>query len=158
MEEIIDFLTVESFYTMARAILIYVGALILIRISNKRILGNMTPFDFVVSIILGSVLSRAVNGSAPLIPTLCAGVVIAFLHWLFAAFDYHFPSFRRVIRGESKNLVKDGNILWDQMRKTHLSENELLSQLRIKYGVDSIEKVKEARMETSGTISFIMKE
>ena len=158
MEETVGSLTAESFFMMARAILIYVGALFLIRVSNKRILGNMTPFDVVVSIILGSVLSRAVNGSAPLIPSMCAGAVIIFLHWIFAFIDYHFTSFRRVLRGESKNLVKDGNILWDQMRKTHLSENELLSQLRIKKGVDSIKKVREARMETSGTISFIMKE
>jgi uncharacterized membrane protein YcaP (DUF421 family) len=64
-----------------RSIIIYVAALIMLQLGNRRILGRNTVFDIILGIILGSVLSRAINGSAAFFPTIGVSFVLVLLHW-----------------------------------------------------------------------------
>ncbi len=80
---------VNSGQMALRAILIYAAALLLVRIGSKRFLSQATPFDIIIAIMLGSILSRAINGSAPFIPTVLAGAALVGLHWVFAALAVH---------------------------------------------------------------------
>ena len=56
-----------------RTICIYAFSLVIVRLGSKRFLSQATAFDVIVGIMLGSVMSRAINGSAPFFPTLLAG-------------------------------------------------------------------------------------
>jgi uncharacterized membrane protein YcaP (DUF421 family) len=64
---------------------IYIAALLMIRIGEKRFLSKNTVFDVILGIILGSVLSRAINHSAPILPTIGASLMLVALHWRLAA-------------------------------------------------------------------------
>src|SRR5690348_8778006 len=58
-----------------RTIVVFAFTLAIVRLGSKRFLGEASPFDFIVGIMLGSVMSRAINGSAPFFPTLVSGTV-----------------------------------------------------------------------------------
>lgn len=138
-----------------RAALIFVGAIVLVRLGDRRFLGKNSAFDVVLSVILGSALSRAVNGSANLVATMGAGLVLIVLHWLFAAISFRSDPFGKLIKGEADQLVKDGQIDWEAMRRSEISEKDLLGSVRLIGRLPSIDKVGEAYLERSGSISVV---
>ncbi len=140
--------------TAARAVAIYLAALAMVRLGEKRFLGKSTAFDVILGVMLGSVVSRAINGSADLLPTLGAGALLVGLHWLFAVIAFRSDRFGTLMKGRTRLLVKDGAIDWDEMRGCHMSRDDLLGALRAE-GVESPEGVAEARLERSGKISVM---
>ena len=76
-------------YCALRTAIVYVAALALVRLGSKRFLSQATALDVIVAIMLGSIMSWAVDGSAPFLPTLLVGVVLVGVHWLFALLPYH---------------------------------------------------------------------
>ena len=141
-----------------RAVVVYVAALAMVRLGEKRFRGENTAFDLILGIILGSVVSRAVTGSAPFFPTLGAGFVLVGLHWLFSVLAFHSDRFGTLVKGSHRTLVKDGEILWDEMQASHITENDLLDALRTQANIADVGEVKEARLERGGSISVIPKE
>src|SRR3712207_3456770 len=79
-----DVSDVNALQMALRTMIIYAVTLVLIRLGSKRFLSQATAFDVIVGIMLGSVMSRAINSSAPLVPTLAAGVALVGMHWLLA--------------------------------------------------------------------------
>lgn len=138
-----------------RVVIVYAVALFVVRIGEKRFLGENSAFDFILGIVLGSVISRSITGNAPFFPTLVAGFLLVALHWLFAAIAFRSHRFGTLVKGSHRVLVKDGEIQWDAMRKSHISENDLMEAVRSEGSVADLKKVKEARLERSGDISII---
>ncbi len=139
----------------ARAVIVYVTALATARVGDRRFLGKASAFDVILAIILGSVVSRAITGSAPFFPSLVAGVVLVMTHRLFAAVQFRFSPFGKLIKGNPRVVVRDGEILWDAMRASHLSENDLRGSLRSQAHIDDLSQVAEARLERSGDVSVV---
>src|SRR5438874_9749357 len=71
-----------------RSIIVFVAALIMVRLADRRFLSKMTAFDAILGFMLGSMLARAINGSSPLLPTLVAGFILVGLHRFLAALAY----------------------------------------------------------------------
>ena len=138
-----------------RALVIYLVTLILVRLGDKRFLGKLTAFDVILGIILGAVMSRAINGSAAFIPTLGAGLVLVVLHWGFAKKAFSSDRFGNLIKGHTHELVRDGEIQWDKMRGSAITEDDLKEHLRIRGKLSDPGKVKVAYLERSGNISVI---
>ena len=151
----LDAENLTSWQMAVRAVLVYVAALVIVQLGEKRFLGKNTAFDVILGIVLGSVLSRAITGSTDLVPTLAAGVVLVSMHWLFAFTAFRFSRFGTLIKGSPRTLVRDGEVQWDQMRKSHITEDDLLMALRSKGRVESPEQVSTARLERSGDLSVI---
>lgn len=141
-----------------RAVVVYIAGLAMIRVGEKRFLGKSSAFDVLLSIIVGSVLSRAINGSAEFFPTLGASVVLVGLHWLFAAIAFRNDNFATLIKGNERVLIRDGEIQWSAMRKSHIGERDLLGALRSAANVTNPSEVQEARLERNGEISVIKRE
>lgn len=143
----------------ARAILIYVAALLMVRVAgDRRFLGSHAATDVLLSIILGSTLSRAINGSAPFFATLGAALILVMLHWLFNWLAFSSPHFDRWIKGRSRVLIQDGQINHQALKNSHLSHQDLASSLRLQGKLTDVDRVKLARLETSGKISVIPEE
>jgi uncharacterized membrane protein YcaP (DUF421 family) len=140
---------------IVRALVVYLVGLALVRVGEKRFLGKSTAFDVLLAIILGSVLSRAINGTAPFIPTLAASLLLVGLHWLFSVLAFYSDRFGTAVKGRERVLIRDGEIRWDEMRGGHISRNDLLAALRTQARVTSPEEVEEARLERSGEISVM---
>ena len=138
-----------------RALLIYAVAIALVRLGEKRFMGKNTALDMILGVVLGSVLSRAITGNAPFVPTIIAAGMLVALHAIFSAGAFHLPWFGRLVKGHGRTLIKDGTILWDQMRKSHITQHDLDHALRTKGGVTEAKDVQLARLERSGGISVI---
>ena len=138
-----------------RTVLIYAAMLAIVRVGSKRFLSQATAFDAIVAIMLGSIMSRAINGSAPFLPTLAAGVILVGLHWLIAAVAYSSDWFGTLVKGNPVLLIKDGDVQEKGLRRTSVSAKDLEEALRIESHVTEPEAVKLAYLERNGGISVI---
>jgi hypothetical protein len=83
-----------------RASVIYIAALMTVRlVGDRRFIGKYAALDVLLTVILGSTLSRAINGSAPFFESLGAALVLVGMHWLFSAIAFHFDRFDTLISG-----------------------------------------------------------
>jgi uncharacterized membrane protein YcaP (DUF421 family) len=138
-----------------RTIVIYAFTLLIVRLGSRRFLSQATAFDVIVAIMLGSVMSRAINGSAPFIPTLVGGVALLALHWLLAALAYRSDWIGALVKGRSVLLVKNGEIQQKGMRREHLSTRDLAEALRQQGKPPDPSTVRLAYLERNGSISIV---
>src|SRR5438045_1043868 len=115
----------------ARGAVIYVAGLLLVRLGKSRLLGRSTPLDIILAFVLGSVLSRGINGSAALSGSVVAAATLISLHWIFTELACSSHWWGRLIKGNSHVLVENGKILWKNMRRSHISQNDLDEELRL---------------------------
>jgi uncharacterized membrane protein YcaP (DUF421 family) len=138
-----------------RTIIIYAGTLALIRVGSVRFLAQATAFDVIVGIMLGSVMSRAINSSAPLLPTLLTGAVFIGLHRLLNVLAFRTNWLGSVVKGNPVLLIEDGEVQQQGMRKTGLSTRDLEQALREQAQETDPSKIKLAYMERDGSVSVI---
>lgn len=138
----------------ARALLIYLAGLLLLRLGEHRFLGKNTAFDIVLGFIFGSTLSRAINGGAPYFETLAGGAVLLALHWLFASLAFRSERFDVVVNGKAEPLVRDGERRAEGLRGKRINDRLLAEGLRLR-GVSGLEQVASVHLERNGEISVI---
>jgi uncharacterized membrane protein YcaP (DUF421 family) len=141
-----------------RAVIVFAATLVMVRISNKRSLAEKTTFDATLLVILASVLARAINGSAAFFPTLGTGFVLVLLHRFLAFTAYYSHGFGILLKGKAVVLVENGKLQRERMRVNHISEHDLEEDMRLDAGTEDLSKIKVARVERSGDISFIKAE
>ena len=105
--------------------------------------------------LIASVLARAINGSAPFFPTIGTGFILVALHWVLGLVAYHSHGFGCLIKGEAQVIVRNGKLDRENMRRNHISEHDLEEDMRLSAQIEHVSKIKVARVERSGDISFI---
>jgi uncharacterized membrane protein YcaP (DUF421 family) len=150
-----DIANVNEFQMALRTILIYVFSLAIIRLGSKRFLSEATAFDVIVAIMLGSIMSSAINGSAPFVPTIVAGAVLVGAHWLLAYLTSRLDWFGPLVKGHPTLLVRDGEIQEEGLRSTGLSRRDLEERLRLQAGTTDVSSVRLACLERNGRISVV---
>ncbi|WP_102126818.1 DUF421 domain-containing protein [Deinococcus planocerae] len=141
-----------------RTLLIYAFSLFLVRIGNKRFLAQASAFDVIIGIMLGSVMSRAINSSAPLFPTLGAGLVLVGLHWSLNRLSYHLDWLGPLLKGNPVLLIRNGELHQDGLRKSGISEGDLEQALRLQAQETDPSGIKLAYLERNGNVSAMTKE
>jgi uncharacterized membrane protein YcaP (DUF421 family) len=149
-----DDLTVAQ--VAVRALVVYFTLILFIRLGKKRFLGQATAFDAVLIIMIGSLSSRAVSGTAPFVATLVATFIFIAVHWLISYFSEGSSTLSSLVKGHDTELIKNGRIDRNALRDAHMSTDDLAEDLRLQ-GVANKEDVKEARLERSGKLSVIRK-
>ncbi|MGZ4963326.1 MAG: DUF421 domain-containing protein, partial [Limisphaerales bacterium] len=102
----------------------------------------------------GSMLSRAINGSAPFFQTLVAGLAVVLFHRLLAWLSFRFHSIGQLVKGDDDTVIANGQLQREAMARNYFTERDLREDLRLK-SHDSASEVKEARIERSGELSVI---
>jgi uncharacterized membrane protein YcaP (DUF421 family) len=138
----------------ARAVVVYVITVFMVRLAKKRFMGRATAFDVILGIMIGSIVSRAVTGNAPFLPALAATAALIGMHWLFSGLALHWHGFGSLIKGKPQLLIDKGNVDTEAMKAMHMSEHDLWEALRDK-GISSLRQVNEARLERSGNLSVL---
>jgi uncharacterized membrane protein YcaP (DUF421 family) len=141
-----------------RSLIIFIIGLALVRIGDRRSLSEKTAFDAIFIVLIGSMLSRAINGTAPFFTTIAAGIVLMVIHraCAFGACKSH--AFGKLLKGEPVTLVRNGKIDHAEMRRSLVSEHDLEEDLRLDAKTEDISTIASARLERSGDISFIKQE
>ena len=139
-----------------RGLIIFVAAIVIVRLADKRFLARKTAFDAVLAFVLASMLARAINGSAPFLPSIACGFALAFAHRLIAFLSCRWHWFGVLVKGRDDLLIQDGELRAQTMRRHSLSEGDVAEALRL-CGVANPRDVKEARFERNGELSVIHK-
>jgi uncharacterized membrane protein YcaP (DUF421 family) len=143
-----------AFQMAARAVVVYIAILAIVRLAKKRFMGRATAFDVIVGIVLGSVASRAITGNAPILPALGAALAIVGLHWSFSAIAVRWHRFGTFIKGSDRLLIRGGQTDQTVLHAAHMTSRDLEEALR-EQGVSKPEDVEEARLERNGAVSVI---
>lgn len=115
----------------------------------------MSALDTAVLVILGSMLSRAVNGSAGFFASFVAALALVVAHEVLAALGFRFPKVSAFISGRPRVLVRDGAPDRGALRHSHITDTDLEGHLRLGGNIASPSEVREARLERSGAISVL---
>lgn len=138
-----------------RTIIVYAFTLAIVRLGSKRFLGHASAFDTIIGIMIGSVMGRAINSSAPLFPTLVAGVVMVGMHWLLAVLSFHIHWFGPFVKGNAILLIKDGQIQEKGMRRGGITRQDLREALRLQHKDTDPASIELAYLERNGHISIV---
>jgi len=139
----------------ARAVVVFFFAIAIIRIGDERFMGRHTALDVLLGIVFGSVVSRAISGTAPFFPTLAACMVLVALHWIISALSQYSGKFAFIFTGRSRPLIIDGELDRKQMHLTHISEADLREAVRAHGKNVDLSLVKRATLERNGSISIV---
>lgn len=141
---------------IVRTTAVYLSLLILLWIMGKREIGQLSPFDLVVAILMGELAAFALEVESDLLETLLPLALIGLFELLlsFASLKNH--TLRRLITGSPTVVIKNGRILYRSLKKNRYNISDLLSQLREK-DVFSPSEVEYAVLEPSGRLSVLRK-
>jgi uncharacterized membrane protein YcaP (DUF421 family) len=140
-----------------RGIVVFVIALILIRISGRRSFGIRTPLDNIILILLGAILSRAVVGASAFVPVIVACFAIVLLHrfvgWLITKSRF----FARLIESDKIMLFENGRFLPHNLMRVQLTEEDVMQGVRKSALTEDLHEIKQIYIERNGEISAIRK-
>ena len=141
-----------------RCFIIFVVGLALVRIGDRRSLAQKTAFDAIFIVLIGSMLSRAINGTAPFFITIAGGIALMIIHRIFAFGACKSHAFGKLIKGTPVTLVRNGEVDWEKMKHNLVSKHDFEEDLRLDAKTEDVSSIQLARLERSGDIGFIKKE
>lgn len=148
-------LSIPVWELILRALITYVFLLGLLRLTGKRQIGQLSPFDLVLLLVLSNAVQNAMNGGDNSVTAgvVLAGSLVAFnslVGWL----TYRSKTVERLIEGRPELLIHDGKICPGALEQAKLTHHELNAALRTA-GCACVEEVQFAVLETNGQISVV---
>lgn len=141
-----------------RASAMFAFLYLLIRLLGKRELGQMTPFELVLLIVMGDLIQQGVtHNDFSLTGGLLAICTFAFWALVLSWTTYLFPKAKDLLEGAPRVIVRDGKLIEENMRRDRLTRDEILSEMRLA-GIGRLSEVAWAILEPQGKISFIAKD
>jgi uncharacterized membrane protein YcaP (DUF421 family) len=143
-------------WTIVKAFLLYLTALLLLRVAERRTLADLAPFDIVAMVAIGAVIGRTATaagtgylvGAAALVTLVAAHRLVARLRMARGA------TMRRLFEHPPVVLVRDGDPKADEIRRCELTMADLCSALR-RRGVTDLAAVRLAVFEPEGGLSVV---
>jgi uncharacterized membrane protein YcaP (DUF421 family) len=141
-----------------RTAIIYAAVLIGMRLSGKRQVGQMTPFDLVLLLLIANAVQNAMTGpDTSLIGGLAAAGTLLVLNVIISRLAFRIRRVRNVVEGNPTLLIHAGKIIPDHLEHERIGEKALHQALR-EHGVAAVEEVQTAILEIDGSISVIRKD
>lgn len=138
-----------------RTAVVYVLVLLGIRLTGKREVGQMTPFDLTLLLLLSNSVQNAMTGpDTSLLGGATAALVLLTLNFLLAELSGVNRRFRKMIQGQPTLLVHNGECITPHMAKEHISMDELNRALR-EHGVACVGDAALVVLEVDGSISVL---
>ena len=142
----------EIFY---RSAIIYVAVVVGIRLTGRRQLGQMTPFDLVLILLIANAVQNAMVGTdVSIFGGLLAAATLLAMNHLTGALIERIPRFRKIVEGEPRLLVNDGKLIESHVRDAGLTDDLILQAIR-EHGFEDLSQVQLAVLEIDGTISIV---
>lgn len=138
----------------ARAALIFFYGLALVRLAGRRVFGKWAALDIIVSVVIGSNLSRALTGNAPLFGTLAATTLMFALHWVLAHVAARFAPLSTLLEGRVVVLAEGGRPRPDALHRNAVTQADLDEALRGS-GLTDLNQTRLLMLEPSGKISVL---
>ena len=142
--------------SVIRPALVYLFVLLVLRLTGKRTLAQITTFDFVLLLIISEATQQALIGEDNSMIN-CAIVVSTLigLNILMSLLKQRFKWFDRLLDDIPLVIVADGKALQDRMYKARVDEDDVLDAARENHGLERMEQIRHAILERDGQISII---
>jgi uncharacterized membrane protein YcaP (DUF421 family) len=138
-----------------RGIVVYVFLLALLRITGKRQVGQLAPFDLVLLLVLANAVQNSMNaGDNSLVGGLITAATLIGLNFLMSLVTHRNKTLEAIVEGRPQILVHNGKLFEDIMAKAQLTQHELNAALR-RSGCSSVAEVHSAVLENNGAISVV---
>jgi len=140
---------------VARGIIVYLFLILILRITGKRQIGQMSPFDLVLLLVLSNAVQNSMNGGDN---SVAAGLILAVTlvcaNWFTGMLTYRSRAAERLIEGSPQVLIHNGIICEKSLSDSQLTRGELMASLHSE-GLADISQVHAAILENDGSISVI---
>jgi uncharacterized membrane protein YcaP (DUF421 family) len=138
-----------------RALAVYGAVFAGFRLLGKRELGQMTVFDLVLILLISNAVQNSMVGpDSSLQGGLMAAAVLLVANRITAELRLRSPLLDRLFEGRSAVLVEHGQLVTGQLRRQRVAEEDLEAAMR-EHGIESLDRVQLAVLETDGTISIV---
>jgi uncharacterized membrane protein YcaP (DUF421 family) len=145
----------DALQMAARAVVLFVMMLVLIRIGGMRSFGRKSSFDTIIVVMFGAVLSRAMTGSSPFWPTVAGATVLVVIHRIVATATSRWRWLERAIKGDHSCMYRDGKLFERHMRFHGISVADLDEATRRQLQAPDHRAAREIYLESSGELSAI---
>ncbi len=143
---------------VVRTLAVYLFLLIALRLAGKREIGQMTPFDLVVILVIANAVQNAMVGpDTSLGGGLLAAAALVVVNMAVSYAGVASRLFERTLLGTPTLLVSDGHLIDANLRRERVDADEVLMAMR-EHGVGDLTEVKMAVLEIDGTISIVPRE
>ena len=140
---------------VVRGVVVYVSLLVLLRLSGRKQVGQLSPFDFVLLLILSNAEQNSMNGGDnSLIGGLIIAVALVLLNLGISFLNVKSRKISQIIEGKPEVFIHNGKVNEKTLIKERISHEELRSILR-EHGLERVDQVKFAVIEPGGEISII---
>ena len=148
-------LSVAWWELIVRSLLVYALLIVLLRITGKRQVGQLAPFDLVLLLVLSNAVQNAMNGGDNSVTAgIISAVTLIGLNYGIGYLTYRNKRIEVLIEGQPEVLIHNGKLFEDVMSRAQLTHHELNAALR-QAGVACIEDVGSAVLENNGAISVL---
>ena len=138
---------------VARSLVVYVFLIVLLRLTGKRQIGQLSPFDLVLLLILSNAVQNSMNaGDNSLIGGLLSAITLVAINYIVSLLTFRSKKLEAIIEGRPQVLIHQGKLFEDVMNESKLTRHELDSTLR-QSGYFEIKDVKLALLENNGSVT-----
>jgi uncharacterized membrane protein YcaP (DUF421 family) len=140
---------------VVRAVVVYAFLIVILRITGKRQVGQLAPFDLVLLLVLSNAVQNAMNGGDnSLTGGLISATTLVTLNWIVGWATYRSKWLEKLIEGRPIVLIHDGQINYDALKQVKMMMHELKAALRAEgYGREA--EVRCAMVENNGRVTVI---
>lgn len=140
---------------IVRSLCVYAALIILLRVSGKRQVGQLAPFDLVLLLVLSNAVQNSMNGGDnSLVGGLVSAITLIAANYAVGRATFKSKRIEAIIEGRPQIIVHNGKVFEDVMAKAQLTHHELQAALR-QAGCACVEDVQSAVLENNGTISVL---
>ncbi len=150
-------LSVPWWEFILRATVVYGFLLLMLRLTGKRQVGQLAPFDLVLLLILSNAVQNAMNaGDNSLLAGLISATTLVLLNAAVGSLTYRNKRVEEFIEGQPQVLVHNGKTYQAAFDKANITQHELHAAMR-RVGCTTLDEVHLAMLENNGSISVIPK-
>ena len=150
-------LGVDAWELILRAVIVYFFLIVLLRITGKRQVGQLAPFDLVLLLVLSNAVQNAMNGGDnSVLGGLISATTLVILNYTVGRATFKNKQLEALIEGRPEVLIHNGTLFTEVMERQQLTHHELNAALRAA-GCASVEEVHYALLENTGEISVQLK-
>ena len=143
--------------TIIRTFIIYCVVSICVRLMGKRQLGQLQPGELVVTILISEIAAMPIgDNSIPLLSSIIPLFLLVSFEIINSLIDRRFVRFRHLTEGKPITIIRNGELLQNELKELRFTINDVLAGLRQK-DVFDIQDVEFAIVETNGTLSVLLK-
>ena len=140
---------------IVRGLLIYFFLILLLRATSKRQIGQMSPFDLVLLMVLSNAVQNSMNGGDNSVTSgLILAVTLVAANWTVGKITSSSKTMEKLIEGSPQLLFHDGKVYEKILSEDQITRQELIAAVH-KAGYNDLSEVRTAILENDGSISII---